>query len=409
MALINKLEAIGDAIREKTGTSDLLTLDQMATAISGITGGGEGSIDIPEEAFVISGECQYMFYGDRFRWYIEQFGDRITTQNIINAGYMFYSSQIKELPFEINFKEDGCACGYMLGATRELKFVPSIDFRHNTKYYTIDNMFVLSGVQEIGTLKNIYPEKMNAMFKSCNYLRYVPEFENLNMNRIYTYNYVGLNGMFQDCYSLRSIPEDLLKRLYAPLANNSSQLCYYGFNNCHSLDEIRGLNPQTNIAVTGNMFNSTFIGCSRLKDVIFETQEDGTSYAYNWKNQSITLINSSTNKSIGVAHSERHILDYNSGITADKKVTDDASYQALKNDPDWWTQLNEYSRYNHDSAVNTINSLPDTSAYLATAGGTNTIKFKGDAGSLTDGGAINTLTEEEIAVAAAKGWTVTFA
>jgi hypothetical protein len=61
-----------------------------------------------------------------------------------------------------------------------------------------------------------------------------------------------------------------------------------------------------------------------------------------------------------------------------------------------------YSRYNHDSAVETINSLPDTSAY-----GTNTIKFKGASGALTDGGAINTLTEEEIAVAAAKGWTVT--
>ena len=36
-----------------------------------------------------------------------------------------------------------------------------------------------------------------------------------------------------------------------------------------------------------------------------------------------------------------------------------------------------------------------------------TIKFRGEAGSATDGGAINTLTEEEIAVATAKGWTVT--
>lgn len=31
----------------------------------------------------------------------------------------------------------------------------------------------------------------------------------------------------------------------------------------------------------------------------------------------------------------------------------------------------------------------------------------GKAGSKTDGGAINTMTAEEIAVAAAKGWTVT--
>ena len=90
----------------------------------------------------------------------------------------------------------------------------------------------------------------------------------------------------------------------------------------------------------------------------------------------------------------------------DKEVTDDATYQALKNDPDWFTCKVEYNRYNHDSAVETINSLPDTSAYLAANGGTNIIKFKGAAGSATDGGAINTLTEAEIAVAAAKGWTV---
>jgi hypothetical protein len=43
---------------------------------------------------------------------------------------------------------------------------------------------------------------------------------------------------------------------------------------------------------------------------------------------------------------------------------------------------------------------------VSASGGTNTIKFKGASGAKTDGGAINTLTEEEIAVAAAKGWTV---
>lgn len=41
MALINKLSAIGDAIREKTGKEDKLSLDQMATEIASIeTGGG---------------------------------------------------------------------------------------------------------------------------------------------------------------------------------------------------------------------------------------------------------------------------------------------------------------------------------------------------------------------------------
>lgn len=61
----------------------------------------------------------------------------------------------------------------------------------------------------------------------------------------------------------------------------------------------------------------------------------------------------------------------------------------------------EYSRYNHDSAVETINSLP-----TCTNGG-NKIIFKGDNGSLTDGGPISNLSPVEIAVATHKGWTVT--
>lgn len=45
MALTDKLSAIGDAIRAKTGGTEKLTLDQMPTAISGIEGGGETPAD----------------------------------------------------------------------------------------------------------------------------------------------------------------------------------------------------------------------------------------------------------------------------------------------------------------------------------------------------------------------------
>ena len=41
MALTDKLTAIADAIREKTGSSDTMTLDEMATAVGNITGEGE--------------------------------------------------------------------------------------------------------------------------------------------------------------------------------------------------------------------------------------------------------------------------------------------------------------------------------------------------------------------------------
>jgi hypothetical protein len=40
MALIDKLTAIADAIRAKTGKTDSLTLDQMPTEIGNISGGG---------------------------------------------------------------------------------------------------------------------------------------------------------------------------------------------------------------------------------------------------------------------------------------------------------------------------------------------------------------------------------
>ena len=46
MALTNKLKAIADAIRAKTGSSEKLTLDGMASAIANISTGGDGEFFI---------------------------------------------------------------------------------------------------------------------------------------------------------------------------------------------------------------------------------------------------------------------------------------------------------------------------------------------------------------------------
>ena len=190
-----------------------------------------------------------------------------------------------------------------------------------------------------------------------------------------------------------------------PYLRYNNSYYYNGFYNCYSLDELINLPiPYTKAKWTSNAFYDIFRNCHRLKNITFKTNNDGTAIAVNWKNQFIDLTNN-----VGYASVGDEVTNYNSGITADKRVTDATSYEALKNDPDWFTADVNYSRYNHDSAVNTINSLPDASAYLASYSGTNTIKFKGASGTNTDGGAINTLTETEIAVATAKGWTVTFA
>jgi hypothetical protein len=192
----------------------------------------------------------------------------------------------------------------------------------------------------------------------------------------------------------------------------SSQPYREAFYSCYALDEAPNIPVWTcKAASTSDMFSQTFRGCWRLKRATFETNSDGSPIEAMWKNQTIDFAGETYN---GTGHGHEswaysNLINerLNTGITMYKVVNDDESYQALKNDPDWFTDKIEYSRYNHDSAVETINSLPDTSAYLTTAGGTNTVKFRGAAGSKTDGGAINTLSEEEIAVATAKGWTVT--
>lgn len=378
MALINKLENIAAAIREKTGKTDLLTLEQMPVEIAAIeTGGGA---ELPEEVLKITGDCSYRFVYDGWNWFVENYGDKITTEGITNSNYMFYMNEkIEEILFDINI--------------------------NNSSYRDMRNMFQnCAKLKKIGKIKNAYPDNMTYFLGNCSFLRELPEFVDWNFNRIHTYAYSGISRVFNNCNSLRRIPEDFLKQLYGIMTTNSNTVFYSGFNRCSVLDEIRGLNPQTG-NLTSNAFSGTFEGCGRLKDLIFATQEDGTPYSVNWKNQTIELDTdswgSTGNYSVGVIDNDIYIKNYNSGITTDKQVKDDASYQALKNDPDWWTTNIAYSRYNHDSAVNTINSLPSTSNTGCT------IKFKGAAGSKTDGGAINTLTEEEIAVAAAKGWTVT--
>ena len=55
MALTDKLSAIGNAIRAKTGGTDMLTLDQMPTAIAGIQTGSGGSDELAKKIITREG------------------------------------------------------------------------------------------------------------------------------------------------------------------------------------------------------------------------------------------------------------------------------------------------------------------------------------------------------------------
>ena len=59
MALTDKLTAIANAIRNKTGGTNNMTLDEMATAITNISVGSSGSSDINKRYFVKDTKREY--------------------------------------------------------------------------------------------------------------------------------------------------------------------------------------------------------------------------------------------------------------------------------------------------------------------------------------------------------------
>lgn len=376
MALTNKLTAIADSIRAKTGSTNKLTLDEMPTAISNISTGG----DLPAEAFNITGSKRGMFANGNWDWFINNYGNRVTTSSITDANSMFSNSKVTNIPFYINLdNKNAASLSYMFNVCSNLEVPP----------------YITGKFGECGR-----------MFFNCYRLNYIPEDWATKIDwSHYSTNAVSVSNVFYGCYSLKKIPQNLIDSLVITNPNSTSSSYYpydWQYTNCYVLEELRNIPVEDyNKGSTSGLFYEMVNNCHRLKSLTFKTN-NGTPIVAKWKSQTIDLSNY-----VGYASDRGYITNYNSGLTTATQITDDASYQSLKNNPDSWTTLIQYSRYNHDSAVETINSLPDTSEYLATAGGTNTIKFKGASGSATDGGAINTLTEAEIAVATAKGWTVT--
>ena len=395
----------------------------------------------PAEAFVIKGDCGYRFANGGWDWFLNQHGHQITTKDISNASQMFYMCEARYdvFPFNFNFYNtsgvvycndmfyratgfkyltDENVAGMLgkIGSGRTMFYmsnfekIPSLTFNNGNNYDYGSFFDTCKKLKEIGDLVNIYPSSFSCFFKGCESLRYPPRFINPKWDYVNTGRYCSAQSLFENCYSLRSIPEGYFDN-WIKKTKSSFYSSYHPmlnlFCNCFSLDEVKDL-PffiEDDVVSTSNIFQSTFSSCYRLKKLTFETNEDGTPRILNLSRQTIDL---STFR-VGYLANEIAWVNYNHGLTTATKITDDATYQALKDNPDSWTTDINYSRYNKVSAIETIATLPDTSAYVATqSSGPNTIKFKGASGALTDGGAINTMTEEEIAVAVAKGWTVSF-
>ena len=369
MPITDKLTSIANAIREKGGTTDKLTLDAMPNAIATLpSGGGSGDDGVPNP-IEYTGDCSSLFIGTRNLWILENFLERIEIKKVSTASSMFMNNTALKLPA---VSQQG-------------------------SYTNWTGAFNGSAAREIGAITNFYPTYCNNMFQNCYYLRNCPEFIN---PKLFAVNSTGYNhgSMFNRCYSLRNVDEELMKCIQTK--STTSYNAYYNlFNYCVSLDEVKNINPMNATTMSMNTFSSTFNYCCRLKRITFALQENGTPYTVSWSAQTIDL--SKYTGWAGAANSDTYILNYNSGITAADEDSD------WSNNPNYWSKQFMNSRFNHTSAVELINTLPDASAYLEEKGSANnTIKFYTNAGSATPGGSVSALTEEEIAVAAAKGWSI---
>ena len=355
------LTSIANAIRNKSGETGNILVSEMADDIMGI---GDSPDDLSQEDltlrstvyFVSSAASQQL--KDKINNFIETYKYKFRFKDV-NYIQIPYLEDGNYNIFKINL-EDGLHKGRFMQSLTNVKTFPKFVGNNISFYY---------------------------MFYGMQYIRYIPNsfFDNFTYtDRIYGYN----SSMFQGCYSLRKIPERVFEIMLENMNGYDSQNF---FNSCYSLDEILNI-TQLNLS-----HPNIFYGCCRVKDITFKQNSE----KLNFYTVDANLDLAHVGYTLYDSDIPDRILNYNSGITADKEVTDDASYQLLKNDPDWWTRNQLYSRYNHDSAVRTINSLPSDK-------NKKTITFAGSSGRNTDGGAIETLTSSEIAVAAAKGWTVAF-
>lgn len=386
------LIGIGDAIRTKGGTSESIPVTALAEAIINLpSGGGSGDVEIPTVVNCPAMNTEYFFAGDRMKWALDLIPAGKTIEFI--TGNTNYSNttggmiqnctgDYSKVTLNTWLLKGGFGENYVT----KLPNIKFVDIHYSTG---AAQLFMSSkGIRDI-------PKNYLAACDSNGNKMSTP-YENLFNNRYEMYS------MFGGCENLRTLPDFPTFITY----DSTNGYGYYGcFDRCYSLDKIEGL-PVTseNGGFTSNAFDSAFSYCFRISEMTFQVKPDGSPYVCNWSSQNIDLSGA------GYGFSEFYCNEYN-GLSKDDEVypTDSGLVNGnllTERPDDWWTPESTSSRYNHDSAVRTINSLPDCSA-----GSGNTIKFRRDGGKLTGPNADNScgaLTDAEIAVATSKGWTVTY-
>lgn len=362
------LTNIADAIRAKKSSTDTYTPAEMATAISSIeSGGGE----LTEEDLTFTGDLSYFNYYGRMSKIIKKYGSKMRFNAVMNLTKAFKGNDPLNSDFS-NWTINLYKCDLTECFSDYIKAYPKLQgtvvrlqnlFYQNTSMELIPDDLFSAGTEFIC---KEWGQNYYGIFSNCQALKKLPLwFINMTFTVDKDYNYqpysTVYSSTFYTCLNL--------KELTLPIIPSPAKLK----NNC---------------------FSTTFQNVRSMRKFIFAPPPAGNESVL-WAKQTINLADDE--------------CGYNSNAYGSKSIYDDETYNQNKNDPDARARKLEYSFYNHDSALETIKSLPyaqmvDTPQSQLQ----NVIKFYGKSGEKTDGGAINTLTAEEIAIATNKGWTVSF-
>ena len=363
---------IADAIRLKTETTDKITPENMPSMIEGITTGGNvmelsitsnGTYRAPEgidgytpvivnvpqdgsppaEALIIAGDCNNRFANGGWDWFVRQYASQMTTNNIINAEFMF----------------NGCKATF----TADINLADTTSSIEMGSMFASSNMTTYPNIYGIaGNLGNFFSgadcEYINNFWENIDWSWYenIEEGNGWDGNRGWT---------FGNCLYLKNAPVGFLAH-GSPNPWGSNSVYYHTFYQCLELEEILDMPVPHNFIEGTDGLDGFVDNCVKLRRLTFALGDDGNPINVKWGGQTLNL----------------------SGRVG-----------GWDNPPD--------RVYNLTSAIETIHTLPDASNWINEGNDMNIIKFSPDAGSNT-GGRIGDMSEEDIAVAVAKGWTVAF-
>ena len=367
------LTNIADAIRAKKSSTDTYTPAEMATAISSIETGGGGGLTAEDLTF--TGDLTKFNYHGRMSGIIKKYGSQMSFNSVtnlasafmgndpLNSDYSIWTISLSKCDLTNCFMDHSPITGFP-------KFQGTVTSMKHLFWYS-------------DSMESIPDDLFSA----------VTEFSYSEAESDYS-------GIFSDCKALKKVPLWFGNMTFTKKGGgtvpSSSSVYYNTFYNCYKLKELILPIIPSPANLNGNCFQRTFYNVRKMRKFVFAPPPTGNE-AVLWTKQTINLAETNCGYSTTAVQMTGHI------------ISDDETYNLYKNDPDAWAYKLEYSFYNHDSALETIKSLPYAQFFDTPQSQLgNVIKFYGKSGEKTDGGAINTLTTEEIAIATNKGWTVSF-